>query len=374
MAAQLNREIQEPSWLGELLDSDRVDALTLLRWLDGIDWPDEESAEPHRMLLDYLPLRRQSLPRYREQLASVASKLLRELTVNKGYPPEEISHRALSELFLLCTCLAAPEILADSLDAYYKTISAQGLSALSETPRFSLRLALERNQIDDRLEHVWMGIIRGDERFLIGTWEDGFAALGRSFHALAVSRSFQSETTGRPLTTLDSQQFRSFRKAIDLIQSRLTDYQGGPSEKGKLLEAALDRWDAACPALGAVLRAFVLDVCYWPSVQTWVRETLESRLRKRGSLTLETIMTDAANKLGYDGDKVRSEMANLLKKADEILEEQRLTIITEKRLWNVVCEALELDPQLERQERRESEFINEETSSYSKAELAGCRC
>lgn len=374
MAAQLNYEVEELSWLAEWLDSGRVDALTLLRWLDGIDWPDEESAEPHRMLLDYLPLRRQSLPRYREQLASVASKLLQELTANKGYPPEEISHRALSELFLLCTCLAAPEILAEPLYTYYETIAAQGLNALSETPRFLLRLALERNQIDNRLEQLWTAMIRGDEHFLLGSWEDGFAALGRSFHALAVSRRFQSETTGRPLTRLESQQFRSFRRTIDLVQSRLTDYQGDPHEKGELLEAALSRWEAACPALEAVLHAFVLDACYQPGVQAWVRETLENRLRTRGASTLEAIITDASGKHGYDEDKVRGEMPNLLRKADETLEEQSLSIITEKRLWNVACEVLEFNPQLEKQERRESQSINEKTGSYSKAQLAGCGC
>lgn len=328
--AKLDYKQEASRQVCELLDNGKLTTDLLTEWLDGFSWHWEPWAEPYRMILDSLPLRSQQMPRYRDRLAKVAARLLEELADKGGYPAANFSHNALGELFFLCACLASSTILADPLEAYYKTVSAKGIDSLDHTERVALRLAVERNQADDRLSEVWMQMIEGKEGYLPGSWEHGFDALGRCLHT-RIQEAEDVESTSITLIPV-------FRRALHSAQESALKSAGGEvAAAAERISKALDYWEVSCPGLRRPLLVFLFDSLYQQGTSEWLKEILEQRL-SRAEVPLLDRMVSVASGIYSPEQQQPIDQKQLAKMTLDSLKEASLSIVTARRLLSLVSQ------------------------------------
>jgi len=341
-------EVTGTSWFCGRLNQQRFNTSELIRLLDGLDWPYDLAVAPHREILDSFPSREQASIFYRQRLASLVSDLLEELCGQDGYPPEGISHQALSELFYLCACLAAVGQLGKSLQKYYDTVRWKGPKALRSTERRALRIALERNQFDNGLNPVWIKIIKGQEEFLPGSWQDGLLAYARGLNAEISLTRRSKNPDGKDL--LQESDYREFREIVLSLELRLKK-EKQDADPAKALADALQRCEQICPSLRQEFGNLEIDAIYrCEKLDRWVESALATRLCPHEPFLDHIIVSiaDAHNCTVEDIAKLRMSVEQEVSSFAKYI-----CFMSEVRLRSIVSSVIPLGPKPHRHENGE---------------------
>jgi hypothetical protein len=159
------------AWLGQSAWSPNQ----ILRWLEGYDLPPVgHEDEPHLWLLRGLPLAEDRSRAETILAARIAGVLDKQPDVQRpGTRPDQI----LYNLLMLCAGLSCPDQLAEPLYAMFKRKQLKG-EWVGIDHRSSLRAALTENQVDNRLQPVWEGMLEGRaDDFLGSNAYDGFEGI-----------------------------------------------------------------------------------------------------------------------------------------------------------------------------------------------------
>lgn len=158
------------------LDEEESSLDSLIAWLQGYDLPSPQE-DAYVWLLQALPLGHERSD-YELRLAERLAELLRLRPDTEegrlGRRPEQLLFNAL----MLATGLRHREVLAEPLWEMYERRQLSG-DWLGASLRTALRAALIHNQVDQRLEEMWLKMSRGEADDFLGGNE--FVALEGSY-------------------------------------------------------------------------------------------------------------------------------------------------------------------------------------------------